>query len=324
MEVSMSAVAQMREQNRSRLTGFKHVLIATDFSAASERALAYALAMVRRYGSMLSIVHAILPETRETITWDPLPRELDRQRQEAEQDMAGLAKEARIQELHPHMLVAQGPIWDVISSAIRREGADLLVLGTHGRGGLKKLALGSVAEQALHLTECPVLTIGPHVSPAGSGKTEFRTILFATDFGPASDKAFPYALSLAEDCGAKLILLHMVPPIPLAVVGPGEFCPGFYIAQDVTEWQATTKKESECRLRSLIPPEAKLASQPEYVVGLDFIPEGILSAAAARNVDLIVMGANPVPSARLASHFPWTLTHDVICEARCPVLSVKK
>jgi hypothetical protein len=65
----MSAIAQIHEQKQG--VGFKCVLIATDFSAASERALAYALPMVRRYGSMVSIVHAILPETRESITWDP-------------------------------------------------------------------------------------------------------------------------------------------------------------------------------------------------------------------------------------------------------------
>jgi hypothetical protein len=55
---------------------------------------------------------------------------------------------------------------------------------------------------------------------------------------------------------------------------------------------------------------------------MDFVPEGILGTAAAHNVELIVMGANRVLSARVAAHFPWALTHDVICEARCPVLSV--
>lgn len=316
----MSAIAQIREQKQS--LGFKSVLIATDFSAASERALAYALPIVRRYRSMVSIVHAILPETRESITWDPLPRELDRQRLEAEQEMARLAKEARIKDLNPLMLLEQGPVWDVLSSAIQRENTDLLVLGTHGRGGLKKLALGSVAEEALHLAACPVLTIGPNVPPADPRRTEFRAILFATDFGPASARAFPYALSLAEECQAKLILLHIAPPVPLAVIGPGEYCPGAYIAQDLTEWQATIKAQSAQRLRKLVPSDAKLTSQPEYVVGMDFVPEGILGTAAAHNVELIVMGANRVLSARVAAHLPWALTHDVICEARCPVLTV--
>jgi Universal stress protein family len=62
------------------------------------------------------------------------------------------------------MLLAQGPVWDVLSSIIQRE---ILVLGTHGRGGLKKLALGSVAGEVLRLAKCPVLTIGPDdIGPA--------------------------------------------------------------------------------------------------------------------------------------------------------------
>ena len=316
----MSAIAQIREQKQS--VGFKRVLIATDFSAASERALAYALPIVQRYHSMLSIVHAILPETRESITWDPLPRELDRQRLEAEEEMGRLAQEARIRELSPHMVLEQGPVWDVLSSIIQRENTDLLVLGTHGRGGLKKLALGSVAEEALRLAPCPVLTIGPNVAPADPGRIEFRTILFATDFGPASARAFPYALFLAEDCQAKLVLLHMVPPMPVAAIGPGAYCPGVYAAQELTEWQAAVKEESALWLRKLVPSDAKLTSQPEYLVGMDFLAQGILGAAAVRNVELIVMGANRVPSARVSAHVPWALTHDIICGAKCPVLTV--
>lgn len=316
----MSASVQIREQEQ--IVGFKRVLVATDFSPASDRALAYALPIVRRYHSALSIVHAIPPETRESITWDPLPRELDRQRLEAEQEMGRLTEEARINDLNPHMLLEQGPVWEVLSAIVQREDTDLLVLGTHGRGGLKKLALGSVAEVVLRLAACPVLTVGPHVPPAGPGGKAFNAILFATDFGPASARAFPYALSLAEECQSKLILLHMVPPMPLAMIGPGAYCPGVYVAQDLTEWQVTMKAKSARMLTELVPANSKLISQPEYLVGMDFLPEGILGAAAAHNVDLIVMGANRARSARMAAHLPWVLTHDVICEAKCPVLTV--
>ena len=65
----MSGVAQIGEQDQH--AGFKHVLVATDFSAASERALSYSLPIVRRYRSELSIVHAISSEVPATITWDP-------------------------------------------------------------------------------------------------------------------------------------------------------------------------------------------------------------------------------------------------------------
>jgi nucleotide-binding universal stress UspA family protein len=314
----MSAIAQPQEQKQS--VSFKSILVATDFSATSERALGYALAIARRHGSIVTIVHALLPEPRKPVSADPLPRELDRPRLEAEHEMKRLAEAPHIKDFGPHMLLEQGQVWDVLSSIIQRENIDLLVLGTHGRGGLKKLALGSVAEEVLRLATCPVLTIGPNAPPAGA--SPFQRILFATDFGPASARAFPYTLSLAEDCHAKLVLLHMVPPIPVAAMGQGAYCPGAYVAQDLTEWQATIKEESVRRLKKLVPSDAKLTSQPEYVVGMDFVPEGILATAAARDVELIIMGANRVPSASMAAHIPWAITHSVICQARCPVLTV--
>jgi nucleotide-binding universal stress UspA family protein len=236
--------------------------------------------------------------------------------------MGRLAAEAPIKDLNPHMLLEQGRVWDVLSAIMQRENTDLLVLGTHGRGGLKKLVLGSVAEEVLRLATCPVLTIGPNVPPADPTRTEFKVILFATDFGDASAKAFPYALSLAVAFQAKLILLHLVPPMPVVVTGRFDDSPGIYATQALREWQVATEEESIRKLRKLVPPDAKLTSQPGYVVRLDFLPEGILGAAEARKVDLIVMGANRVASARMVAHIPWTVTHDVICKAKCPVLTV--
>jgi nucleotide-binding universal stress UspA family protein len=82
----MAAIAQVH--NPKQPVGFKRVLIATDFSAASERALSQALRIVRRYGSALSIVHAIHPET---VMWESLPEELDRERFGARKEMDRLA-----------------------------------------------------------------------------------------------------------------------------------------------------------------------------------------------------------------------------------------
>jgi nucleotide-binding universal stress UspA family protein len=317
----MSTVAQVRDEKQS--VGFKQVLIATDFSPASERALAYGLAIARRYGSTLSVVHAIPPESREPIPLDPLPRELDRRQLDAEEQMKHLGQKAQINDIEYHLLLDQGPVWDVLSSVIEHQHIDLLVVGTRGRGGLRKLALGSVAEEVLRLATCPVLTVGPNALPAESGPAEFRQILFATDFGPASAKGFPYALSLAEDYRAKLVLLHMVPLIPIPDLGPAAYGLAVYGAESLTKWRGTTRDESARKLRNLIPPNTKLAAEPEYVVGMDFLPEGILDTATAHRIDLIVMGANRTAYPKAAAHITWALTHEVICHAECPVLTVR-
>jgi nucleotide-binding universal stress UspA family protein len=314
----MSTLAPMHDRKQG--TGFKQVLVATDFSDGSQRALAYAIAIARRYGSALSVVHAIPPEPRERIPLEPLPRELDRRRLTAEEQMTHLGEKVEMNDLNPHLLLERGSVWGVLSSVIRREKVDLLVLGTHGRGGLKKLALGSFAEEVQRLAACPVLTIGPHVPVADLGTMNFRRILFATDFGPDSTRAFPYALSLAQEYQSKLVLLQMVPPIPVGDLGPAAYGPS--AADQYTQWQGTARHESVRKLRELVPADANLAEVPECVTGTDFPPEGILDAAVAHDIELIVMGANRTASPRMAAHIPWALTHEVICQAKCPVLTV--
>ncbi len=317
----MATAAHSEERTQQKID-FQRILVATDFSPVSQRALEYALAIARRYGSEISIVHAISPEPRESVPLDPLPRELNRARLDAEQDMRRLEKEAHLEDFAHHSVIQQRPVWDVISSIIDRDCPGLLVLGTHGRRALKKFALGSVAEEVLRLASCPVLTVGPKAALPNSDRAGFKSILFATDFGHASARAFPFALFLAEDCQAKLVLLHMVPPMPVLDTRPLGFEPAMCAALDLTKWQSQMRAEGLRKLRDLIPLDAKLASQPEYVVATDFVPEGILEAAAMHHTDLIVMGANRTQSCRVTSHLPWVLIHEVLCKAECPVLTV--
>lgn len=315
----MSTVAETRDQRQK--IGFRHILFATDFSQASQPALAYAVAITRQHRSTLSVVYAIPPDARDPIPLEPLPVELNLRRLEAERQMKDLEQEAHLEDLDHHLFVEQGRVWDVVDAVMKRESTDLLVLGTRGRSGLKKAVLGSVAEQVLRLASCPVLTVGPQVS-AAKGAQAFSRILFATDFGAAAQKAFPYALGLAENYQAKLVLLHMTPPIQISDLGPAAYGPSTYGAEEFIQWQQRVRVESAKKLKDSIPPDARLASEPEYVSGMDFIPEGILDVAATHSIDLIVMGANRTAFPRVAAHMPWALTHEVICHARCPVLTI--
>ncbi|MGD1024200.1 MAG: universal stress protein [Candidatus Sulfotelmatobacter sp.] len=315
----MSTTAQIPSQ---KSIAFKHVLMATDFSEASQRALHFAIAIARRHGSMLSVMHAIPAEPHDRIPIGPLPRELDRRRLEAESQLSLLEEQAPFKDLQHELLLERGDAWEVLASEIQGEKIDLLILGTRGRGGLKKLALGSVAEQVLHLASCPVLTIGPNVPQPAPDTAEFKRILFATDFGIASNAALPYALSLAEDYRAKLFLLHMVPPMPASGFGPAMYGPSAYAAEEFTTWQRTMRSESVRKLKEMIPPQTKLEVEPEYLAGMDFLPEGILETTAAHSIDLIVMGVNHTSVPRVAAHIPWALTHEVLCHAKCPVLTM--
>jgi len=296
---------------------FKNILLATDFSEVSKKAVPYAVAIASRYASKIYFAHVLPPKARTPIPIEPLPAELDRERLNAEMEMEIFLQNALVKVPH-NVLLENGPIWDALSELIRRDEIDLLVLGTHGRGGLKKVILGSVAEELFRLAPCPVLTVVPAVPAEPAGAKQFRRILFATDFGPASLHALQYAISLATESSARLILLHVVAPVPVVEVGPY-----WYPGTDLVEQQKTAKERYIGRLEDLIRPDANLPSKPEFLVDFDFAPDAIVRTAVVSDADLIVMGVNQAASARASAHMPWATAHEVVCHAKCPVLTVR-
>lgn len=300
---------------------FHHILVATDFSNASRRALRDALALATENGARLSIIH-VLQTDHKYGTMDN-PPELDLQRIAAERQLKALEDEMPPERTIDTTLVKHGPVAEQVAAQVEQKGVDLLVIGTRGRGGFQKLALGSVAEELLRVVPCPVMTIGPAADFAaltyGPG---FHKILFATDFGAASVKALPLALALAQKQRAKLILLHMIPPMPVASAGLSAYAPAGECADEVVEWTAATRARVMQQLRECLPAETGLEQEPEFVVGTDFLVEGILIASGKFKVDLIVMGANRTASPRTMAHIPWTAVHEVVRDAPCPVLTV--
>ncbi|MGA8489688.1 MAG: universal stress protein [Terriglobales bacterium] len=294
----------------------KNILLATDFSEVSKKAVPYAAAIAGKYGSKIYLVHVIPPPPRTPIPIEPLPAQVHRDYLNVELEMKTFVRGGSLQDRPHEVRLEQGPICEVLSELIEQDGIDLLVLGTHGRGGLKKIFLGSVAEELFRLASCPVLTVGPAV-PTQSPK-EFHRILFATDFGSASLHALPYAVSLATENKARLTLLHVVSPAPVLDVGPF-----WYNGSDVVEQQKTARTRYIERLRQLIPPEGDLPFDPEFLVNFDFAPDSIVNTATSSKADLIVMGVNQTAWVRTSAHVPWAIAHEVVCHARCPVLTVR-
>jgi nucleotide-binding universal stress UspA family protein len=218
----------------------------------------------------------------------------------------------------PHEdIVERGPIQEVITDLIRWNNIDLLVLGTHGRGGLNKFLLGSVAEELFRTATCPVLTVGAQVpEPPESGLT-IGSVLFPTDFEGPSLTALPYAISIARQRAGCLILLHVVPPKP--------FPPHL-------SWEGIStiseKRQLECldakrRSLALIPQDAGINCDVQCVVSFDVVPRGIVDAAAKCRPDVIVMGVKQLAEPRAAAHQYWSTAHQVVCRAKCPVLTIR-
>ena len=170
------------------------------------------MGIARQFDSEIIIVHAVAPEPRQAVPMDPIPDEMDTEYAEAKRQLRLLDLRPELNAILHFTILERGVTSEVIASVVERENADLLVLGTSGRTGLKKLALGSVAEELLRMVDCPVLTVGPHDST--SPEANFKSILFATDFGASSERAFQYAANIAERNQAKVILLHAIPALP--------------------------------------------------------------------------------------------------------------
>jgi len=280
-----------------------NILLPTDFSQASRAAVPYASALARVYGAKVFVAHVIDPEAHLSVPLDRLPHEADPAWQEAWRDAAHFLSNNPLANVTHEEILERGELWDVISGIITGREIDLLVLGTRGRQGLRKLVLGSEAEKIYRQAPCPVLTVGPRAGISGRPHKP-RQILFPTDISESSLRALPYALSLAEENDAILTLLHFVPLVPWQEQGP-------------------VAESAQKRLEALVPEEAKLWCKPEYVVRFEFPVEGVLRFAEERDADLIVMGVRQTAGTTLTSHLPWTIASEIVSEAPCPVLTVR-
>jgi nucleotide-binding universal stress UspA family protein len=135
-----------------------NILVPVDFSAYSERALDYACSLAEKLGAKLHLVHAIgagLPELSAVMT-DSMIATL------REGSLAELQKIAKAREgiaKFGKVMVEPGDARDAILSAAKACDADLIVIGSHGRRGLTRLVLGSVAEDVVRRAPCPVLVV---------------------------------------------------------------------------------------------------------------------------------------------------------------------
>ncbi len=178
------------------------------------------------------------------------------------------------------------------------------MVGTHGRSGLRKLVLGSVAEDVFRQSPCPVLTVGPY-SPGTAREPRLKHVLFATDFSAASEEALPWAVSAAQEFGAGLTVLHVCPDLK------GE------TAHDLEQVNAALQG----RRRDLLASVSNQVHDAKFETQTGDPATMILEAAAAHDIDLIVFGLKPLRS--FSDRVPWVHAYHVLCEAACPVLTVR-
>ncbi|MFZ0978438.1 MAG: universal stress protein [Candidatus Acidiferrales bacterium] len=281
----------------------KDIVFATDFSPAAENALLYAADLARRFHAALHVVNAVEPAnyTLPPETWHAAD-----EARELETKKLRTFLQTSFPEVESEVQLWEGTVSQVLTSAIDRDSADLVVLGTHGRTGVGKLLLGSSAEEILRNAPCPVLTLGPHTET--EQQWQLNEILYATDFSPASLSGARYAIALAQEYGARLTLLHVV---------EGR-------KTDELVHESDLIASSARLLRKLVSEDVELRSELRCEVKQGVPADKILEVAQQIHAGLIVLGArrvSGVPGA--ASHLPIATVHKVIAHAPCPVLTVR-
>ena len=193
--------------------------------------------------------------------------------------------------------------------------ADLLAMGTHGHGGFERLFLGSVTEKVIRSVRCPVLTVPPPAGPPAPGRALFKTILCPLDFSDSSLQAAEYALSLAKEADARLILLHVIDSF---FEEPPDSADAHF---DSDAYRKFLEERAMARLRAVVPEDARTWCKPEERIVYGKAHREILRVAAEVGAEAILMGVHG--RGVIDRMLFGSTTHNVIRQAPCPVLTLR-
>lgn len=206
---------------------FGKILVPLDGSELAERALVPALSLAEKSGGEILLLSAALEDLALARSRPGLGMELveeltthSRERlggylasvKESYEDSTAKGRPAKIRPTKIRVAVEEGDAAGVIVDTAAAEGADLIVMSTHGRSGISRWLMGSVTERVLHSASCPVLAV--------RGEARFEHILITLDGSRLSESALAPGLELARLLGSQVTLLMVEPPDEL---GPNLF-----------------------------------------------------------------------------------------------------
>ncbi|HSG80841.1 MAG TPA: universal stress protein [Gemmatimonadota bacterium] len=294
---------------------YKRVIIPVDGSSFSEQAIPYARAIAQRAGARLTVVLVHSPLVWHSAAMAPMPLLQDWEGRHRQREAAYLDERAG-------ELAAQG----IVTEAERLEGevahrlieraksdADLLVMATHGRAGLERAWLGSVADEVVHHVKLPVLMIRPQTEGDRQADVRFRHLLIATDGSRAAAAAVQQAVQVARLFKARLTLLRVV-AVPAGLSSP--YIPhAASMDRKITEER---KEEAEAFLEQLAAQLDVGTELKTRVVQAYHPARGILDAIAELGCDLVSVGTHR--RTRLARIVLGSVADKVVRAAEVPVL----
>lgn len=293
----------------------KKILYPTDFSRCAGHALPHTLHLAETHGAELHLLHAlVLHEADPSNLSHRLPdmEELYLILEEhAEAQMkSAIEQHGRtgftIKSTQVRAISAAGAILDYASET----EIDLVVMGTHGRRGLRRLLLGSVAEEVVRLAPCPVLSVPEREEGVSPGRIE--RIVVPVDFSDHARLALAYAIELADAYGAQLDLLHVVDE----VIYPDFYPPVIPSGGSITE---ELRDQSLQRMTGLLS-GFEGADAAVHVRAGRAAPE-IADFATEHDADLVVIASHGLTG--ISHVLLGSVTEQVVRRAPCPVFTVK-
>ncbi len=190
----------------------KKILVPRDFSPCGEEALLYALDLARRVGAEVRLLFVeVLLDVPDPTATHPSYRRILRERllEDIEPELVEGTPDSEEVQIKPALVSDVAPAPAIVSYA-KRCDIDLIVMGTHGRRGVRRLLLGSTAEEVVRTAPCPVFTVRSRDPSAAVALKEIASILVPLDFSRHSQTALCHAKELAAVYDARLDLLHVV------------------------------------------------------------------------------------------------------------------
>ena len=303
------------------MVAIDRVLCPVDLSSYSRQALQHALAIARWYEAKVTVLHVFrqIPVVDTAAAalgaglYAPPIALTEVDRKAVERQVAEfVAHTPGAEDVSVH--VCEGiNIREEILREAEATAAELLVLGSHGLTGVKRLVLGSVAENVLRHSPTPVLIVPAHASEAPASGVPFRRVVCAVDFDADSYRALRYAFDLAQESDAQLTLLHAV-AMPAVHVGAED------LTIDVESIRDTVMRNARDRLDALVPDGARAYCTVHAEVVEGHAHQAVLGLATEVNADLIIMGVHSRAAFDVAVF--GSTTQAVVRGAQCPVLTV--
>jgi nucleotide-binding universal stress UspA family protein len=292
----------------------QHIICPVDFSDASRHAIDHATMLARWYAASISILHVYTPVpvaatelARSGAGPGPLLDEYWRVHVRAELDK--LVAPAVAAGIECESIATSGSIVDAILETAAAYEGSVIVMGTHGTGGIQHLILGSVTEKVLRKASSPVMVIPPL---SAGGIPPYKRILCPIDFSDPSLVALDVATSLAKESGAKITLLHVLesPSMDEPIVNRSFNVPEFTLLRD---------KDARKRLDEMIPDVLRDTYEPAIAHGKPY--REILRASVDERADLIVMGVHGRNALEIMLF--GSTTNQVVRRATCPVMTLR-